>query len=198
MNQDDSYYLNRLNFSNGAKAVGWDNVKKAEERYSAVIRSLFNLIGLSPLTPEHVIVDFGCGTAILRDKLLLGNYIGVDKLPEYVEEASKKYPNDQFIVGSAKDVPECDYSISIGTFTLNHSMDDGTYLDYFNSEIRELWSKTRKGMVINGFHQGVDFIDEKLYYHSLYDLNRLANSLAADLYVDLSFNPYEFIATFKK
>lgn len=80
-----------------ANEVLWGRINKAHEK---IIKEL--------ITNEDKVLDAGC--AYGRSSVFFNpeNYTGVDFSPEFIANAKKKYPNNDFMVGNLKELPFAD------------------------------------------------------------------------------------------
>jgi len=100
------------------EALGW-NEKSQEQRFEALTK-------IGNLTDRKVL-DVGCGFGdfygYLKQRVRILRYVGVDMMPEFVEEAMMRYPEASFCVG---DFMSCyhagsttfDYVFASGIFSL--------------------------------------------------------------------------------
>jgi SAM-dependent methyltransferase len=127
------------------------------------------LAGILPPEPFSVI-DVGCGLGhfhdFLADRKLEFDYLGVDIVHEFIEEAERAHagvPNARFRVLDvrAEELPRgYDYGVVCGVF--NNRMDDN---DRFMRDVLvKLFAATAKGIAFNAISTYVDYQDDELYY----------------------------------
>jgi SAM-dependent methyltransferase len=159
--QDEQFYQSKLdNETNEMKQVGWDNTNKAVDRYIMAAKLIEIMADKGSL-----VVDYGCGLGVLSDYLQEYFYKGIDRLPAMVEGAKNRAGIDVQL-GTAKDIDHADVLVNLGAWTLKNGMNDLDYEEMVMSEL-EIISGKCDIAVINGFHLGADYYDEKLYYHDI-------------------------------
>ena len=71
-------------------------------------------------------------------------------------------------------------------------MTNDEYWTSITEQVENMILTTKVGLVVNGFHNMVDYEDEKLYYHDLNNWISLCNSMGLRLRM-LLFEKHEFI-----
>ena len=100
--------------------------------------------------------DFGCGYGALfthiRDEAFMtgGRYTGYDVTEEMILAAKRAHPDQRatFVRGSMA-TREADYSFVSGTYNMLIDADEADWLALIQTSLRQLWSKTRKGLAFN-------------------------------------------------
>lgn len=191
MNNKDFYNNALYNEKTEIKQVGWENEKKAIERYKAVAKFI-------PQTSK-LVCDYGCGLAGFYSYLPIDvKYIGVDTHEPYVDKVNNLNPN--LNVFHAKEngvIPKCDTAVSIGVWTLRNEVDDNSYWNDIEVQVTKMMKSVSDSIIINGFHNQVDYQDPKLYYHDMGKWIRFANKIGVKAYFFV-FAEYEFVMMLKK
>jgi hypothetical protein len=192
MKSNQEFYSEKMkNQLHETKKVGWDNIQKAEKRYKFIAN----------LVPDNCtsLVDYGCGLGAFSRYTTL-NYVGVDVNGEFIDAAKKAFPDTKFIKTSinGKDQFLSDCLVNIGAYTLAYDKNGEEYWNEIKEEIVHQAQTIRKCIIVNGFHEAVDYKDVKLFYHSFADWVKLANELNMNIDIKI-FEKYEFvIRLFKK
>lgn len=186
------FYNNALSTeSTVIKQVGWENEVKAIKRYKQIAKLI------PPKT--NIVVDYGCGLGNFA-KYVSNNvkYIGMDTHTEYVELANELHPELQIVPTDGKGiVPMCNTIVSIGVWTLRGELNDLQYWNNIVIQLNNMVKCVSDSIIINGFHNQVDYTDPKLFYHDMGKWIKLANLLGLKMKV-LVFEKYEFIIMLKK
>jgi hypothetical protein len=177
--------------SDPIKQVGWDNEVKAVKRYKQIAKLI------PPKTQS--IVDYGCGignfSKYVSNKV---DYLGMDSFQEYVDAANDMHPELQVIHCDGKGViPECDIAVLIGVWTLRGKMNDVQYWNNVVIQLKNILKSVKDQVIVNGFHDQVDYKDPKLFYHDMNRWIKLANLMQLKIQIQL-FEKYEFIILLKK
>lgn len=118
--QIKKYYNSKLSTKKlDFTALGWENQNAQVARFDALTDNL-NL-------NNKTLLDVGCGLGHLighlRAKKIKINYLGIDMLPEMIQQAKTIYPNELFIQQSIfdKTIPEESFDVvfASGIFNLN-------------------------------------------------------------------------------
>ena len=210
---EDFYKMRIAKHVTGSKAVGWDgDLSKSNKRFDDV----FRLLEFNPKR-KLKILDIGCGNGGFLEYLLrLMNvdvyfeYTGIDVVQDYIAQCKEHFRElhfPEFNKFNAGDLDveidyADDYAVCVGTYTLNFDLGKLEYRNMFNLQVENIFKNINKGVVINGFHNQVDFEDPKLYYHDQKDLLALAGSLPGvkkiELKLGISCSPYEFTLLIEK
>ncbi len=125
--------------------LGWRSPESQQKRFE-ILLSAGDLEG-------KTILDLGCGYGDLKNfidaKYNDVKYIGVDMLPEFVNDAAKRFTYDQnacFILGdfSGMELPEADYVFACGA--LCYCSKDP---DYYYKMIRKMYAVAKYAIVFN-------------------------------------------------
>ena len=132
------------------KSVGW-NKPKHEIRFSALIKNWRELSkSKASNRQKYQILDLGCGLAHLNDYLIKKNinveYTGLDINNQFIEINSKKFPNQNFMVGAADGViPSHDFIFASGLF--NRKFSDSE--KFFRNTVKNIIEASRIGCSFN-------------------------------------------------
>jgi SAM-dependent methyltransferase len=192
MKNNTEFYMTKLveNISN-EKKVGWDNVDKAIKRYETI----------KSLIPKNCksVIDFGCGIGLFSKYTDL-DYYGLDIEKSYIDYALENCLDKSFKCINVNDkflpiVADC--LVNIGAYTLCINSNHNTYWNDIKCQIKNQLCNIKKCMIINGFHDVVDYKDDKLFYHSLNNWVKLSQELnvKCEIYI---FEKYEFIVKLNK
>lgn len=149
-----------------AKAAFWKS-KEHQERRFGILCEIFDDVDLAGGLTLH---DFGCGYGALFDYLKntevmqRSRYIGTDMSKEMYEAASARIddPRASF-VRHLKAVEMADYTFVCGTFNMHMATNELAWSDYVKTTLKQLWSKTRKGLAFNMLRP-----DAEEQYHTLF------------------------------
>ncbi len=151
-------FYNRRLKKHGAKsawAVDWDSYNNQQSRFEVLVQ-IGDLNGKS-------ILDFGSGLGDLYGYLSKHcknfTYLGIDIVPEMVEEARKKYPKGRFENIELDEVGESfDYVFASGSLTFN--VEGGK--NYYYKIIEKMYQHAKIGVGFNLLNKGF-FDEDKLY-----------------------------------
>ncbi|HRJ73902.1 MAG TPA: class I SAM-dependent methyltransferase [Terrimicrobiaceae bacterium] len=120
---------------------------------------------------EHLesLMDVGCGYGdlgrFLQTKGWRGRYVGVDIVPELIDEGRKRYPDFDLRCIDIEENPlveKFDWAVAIGSLTGRVSELD--YYDHLEKMIATMWRHVTKGISFNLFSPFVDF-QSPVHYH---------------------------------
>ncbi|SHM90654.1 class I SAM-dependent methyltransferase [Mucilaginibacter sp. OK098] len=134
-------YMIKLHGSQSSHALGWLDEESQNIRFKA-------LAGLGNMN-SHSVLDAGCGYGDFREIYPDATYIGVEQIPELLDEAISRYghlPKTTFISGNFNtiDLPLTDYVVASGS--LNYKSEDPQYI--FKA-ISTLFNSCRLGLGFN-------------------------------------------------
>jgi trans-aconitate methyltransferase len=141
------YHRHRIaEFQHGtAESLGWRSAFSQQARYQA-------LIGVGDLSGASVL-DVGCGYGDLKaflDKHFSGfAYLGIDQMPEFIEEAKKRYANstrtDFFRTDfSTAELPPVDYVLASGVLGYRCNAPN-----FYTDMIGKLYRSAQKALAFN-------------------------------------------------
>ncbi|MDR3697895.1 class I SAM-dependent methyltransferase [Mucilaginibacter sp.] len=126
-------------------ALGWRDMESQLVRFEA-------LAGIADMSGCSVL-DAGCGYGDLLPYLTARygplNYTGIEQIPEFLDEANKRYGNQECTVFinsnfALTDLPQADYVLASGS--LNYRSEDP---DFIYRVIAKLYSACRRGFAFN-------------------------------------------------
>lgn len=128
----------------GIKSLQWNNYTSASSRYRELVTDL-------DFSDRHIL-DVGCGFGdllpFIRAKTRNFHYTGVDRQPEFVAEAQKRYPDYDFIEGDYLTKPSKQkYDIIMCSGVLNAKRED--YLDFRKEAVTLLFSRAKEAAAFN-------------------------------------------------
>ena len=150
----------------------------------------------------HVsILDFGCGFGDLwsfirqaRPKLSI-DYLGVDLIQEFFDEAKVRYPGARFAtaIEFVSGATRFDYVFASGTFNLKYFDNDNQNESYVFSLIADLFEFTSVEMVIDFMRTNVDYRQPHAHHQDPTNLSRFTEECLSRFYeIDASYLPYEY------
>jgi SAM-dependent methyltransferase len=114
------------------KSLAWSGIDAQLKRFN-VMRDYYNKPG--------TVLDAGCGFGDFSIMFSSHEYTGVDIVPEFIDEARRKYPTKIFHVGDIKEIDEqYDYVFASGILS---------FQDLPINIVEHLWRLTRKRLIFN-------------------------------------------------
>jgi len=144
-----------------ARALKWQTQKAANIRYQNLTAEIdFN--GKS-------VIDLGCGFGdaipFIEKKSKNFTYLGVDLVPEFIQEARRRYPKHSFLVGPWQElIRKSDIILLSGA--LNSKVGKGEY-SYRRKAISLMYQHANEALAFNmagGFPQPKNKSKNKVYY----------------------------------
>jgi len=154
------------------------------------------LAGIGELDGTSVL-DIGCGLAdfyaYLCERGLKVRYTGYDITPEFIELASKRFPEAHFEVRDVQTegIPEkFDYVVSSQTFNNRFLRDDNLLV--MQDVLRLASAASQRGVAFDMITDHVDFREERLFYYSPEQMFRFAKTLTKRVLLRHDYPLYEF------
>lgn len=151
---------------------------------------------------RSTVLDFGCGLAHLRDHLAehVGDvvYTGVDVVPEFIDAASSRLPDDTFqLITSVDDLDgRWDHVVASGTFNLRYEQDDDANFAYLTSMLTGLFERTDVTLSCDFLTSHVDFRHDGAHHQPIGQLTDfVATHLSRRFRIDHTYLPYEYALT---
>jgi SAM-dependent methyltransferase len=182
--------------------VDWPKADDATRRYQVMLELIRRP---SPATPVSLL-DFGCGAGHLLQHMQatgLENvaYSGLDLSPKFIELARRKFPSNVFYrldlledrEAGDNPLPLFDYVVMNGVFTERRSLSFEEMLTYFKRLLKQVWSKTARGVAFNVMSKQVDWEREDLFHLPLDTLATfLTQDLTRDFIIRNDYHLYEY------
>lgn len=175
--------------------VDWPNYEDTLIRYKVMLDLINDKSKVS-------LLDFGCGLGHLYEFILNEKkenkiiYNGLDINENFYNHCIKKYPEVNFFLRDINindKIPNFDYIVCNGTFTEKMDL---THEDMFNSMstiLKNLWSKTNKGIAFNVMSKLVDWERGDLFHVSLDEIGLfLKNNLSRNFVIRNDYKLYEY------
>lgn len=144
------------------------------------------------------ILDVGCGfgdfCAYLKKRGVKGfEYTGYDIVPEFIELASRMYPDANFKVRDIqKDPPKRKFDYIISSQTFNNKLVNEDNEDVIKEIISICYNLCRVGTAIDMLTDYVDFKEDHLYYYNPEKIFRFCKSLTKRVTLRHDYPLYEF------
>lgn len=188
-----SFYMRVLHSygRNHSMAVHWSSPVTQKLRFE-VFENVDNLNGKS-------ILDVGCGVGDFYGFLISGNYkleyLGIDILPEMIQEARLKYPNGNF---EAKQIDEVegsfDYIFASGL--LSYKVED--YYAKYMKLIETMFNKSRLGIAFNMLKKGEHMEDETFAVYDPKQIIEEMRKLSPKVSLIEDYLAYDFTVVVRK
>lgn len=197
MNREDrermrKYYVDAfVTHGPNVQSLHWSDVSNQEVRFE-------NICSLADLNNSHVL-DVGCGFADLYKYFLKRKidvvYTGIDIMPEFVEEARRRYGSiDVSVLDMEKISDEYDYIIVSGAF--NFASSEGIL--YYTRIISKLFNLSRKGLIFNLLDAKYHESNNIYLAYDKRDMITFAESLTPHVKTADGYLPWDFtIAMYK-
>lgn len=158
-----AYYRERLErYGASPEAVQYPNAAEQRARFQMLRR-------IDPGT-DFSLVDFGCGLGHLltdfRASGWVGDFTGIEIVPEFVQEATKTFAEDPLArfelqdYGALLEGVKADYVVSSGVF--NNARPGSKEFSF--EAIEAMWQAAERGIGFNFLSAWVDYLDPSLAY----------------------------------
>jgi SAM-dependent methyltransferase len=162
-------------YGDNYRGVGWTKRQEdADVRYQTMLE-LIRADG-----PERVtLLDFGCGLSHFLEYLQRQGrtdveYNGLDLSAKMLAISRSKFPEITYyntdIIQSAFELPDFDYVVMNGVFTLRHNLTYDEMLAYFKAVVVRLFRKARIGIAFNTMSKLVEWERDDLFHLSFDEL----------------------------
>jgi SAM-dependent methyltransferase len=178
-------------FGYSPKSLGWDKGKQ-DVRFE-ILTSQYNF-------SEKSILDIGCGFGDLNKTLnekYANNYsyLGVDLVPDLVNEARKQYVGDKinFRTGDFLDISfenTFDFVIASGIF--NHRLNNVDNYDLIEAAIIKALSLSNDGLAFDFLSDKVDYQLEHTFHSSPEKILSIAYKYSRNIVIRNDYMPFEF------
>ena len=178
------------------RTLGWGSTEQQLYRFENTLRGRMDL-------SERSILDIGCGfgdyASFLEEKgVSFGSYLGWDITPEFLEEASKRFAQDQRVSFEAGDIGAsqdhkavADFGVMLGLLNWNLKDANKNY-EYSCRLIRNAFECVKHGLVVDFLsdHLTPEYPrEEAVFYHSPSQMLDFAFSLSSDVTLVHDFAP---------
>jgi len=149
------------------KGVFWQSKSTQNSRF----KSLLNIIHKKDYNKKFSISDFGCGYGALYSFIQNYNfmkncvYYGYDIVPNFINQAQIKYPNQNFICSEEMSI-KTDYTIISGTFNYSGKIEINRWEAYVFDSLDKCLSNSKTAMAFNLLMDKKTLIKNKLFYTS--------------------------------
>jgi SAM-dependent methyltransferase len=150
------------------QGVDWPNLPDLLKRY----RVMLDVVRGEDLSVS--LLDFGCGTAMLKEFVqnqgLAGKirYTGLDLGAAFIRRCRAKYPDTEFhhvdVLRHPEALPTFDYVVMNGVFTEKRDLPFEDMFDYFQRVLRTVFSKCTRGIAFNVMSKAVDWERDDLFH----------------------------------
>jgi SAM-dependent methyltransferase len=158
------------NHKGSPMAVSSESLEHKRLRFTEILRIVD---GCGPIS----IHDVGCGIgdlgAFSRRELDEGvelDYSGTEILPEFIEEAKKRFPDSKFYVRDLAEKPAdelYDYVVLSGVFHQRRDTRIPDWEQFSQRLLRNCFKMAKRGIAFNFISPFVDFYQEQVYYCNL-------------------------------
>lgn len=168
------------------KGLDWDNQENLNKRYEVMYNLIKNNIGGTVLVDgvianDYTLLDFGCGYGDFYKWLRNFNknikYTGLDINKNLLEQASNKYPNQNWHLLDIHNqefefsqLPIFNFCIMNGVFTVKNTLTQEEMWKFMTLTLKKLWDKTDKGMAFNCMSKILDYERDDLFHVSFDEL----------------------------
>jgi SAM-dependent methyltransferase len=178
--------------------VGWTKKKKyADTRYRVMLEVI-----KQDTSGKVRLLDFGCGASHLYEYILEHGfknieYSGLDVSEKFINLSRKKFPAINYyhldILADPDKLPDVDYIVLNGVFTVKSALSFEDMLQYFKTVIGNVFSKAYKGIAFNVMSKQVEWEREDLF-HVPFDLlaSFLTNNISRNFVFRHDYGLYEY------
>lgn len=195
-------------YGDNYRGVAWT---KKEEDVRKRYRAMLEVIEHNPngkniereLSDQKIrLLDFGCGLSHLYEYMLEQglddiDYSGLDLSHKFLAASRRKFPYVDYyqpdILDDGTDIPEFDYVVMNGVFTVKQGFSHEEMLEYFQAVVTRLFSRTKIGMAFNVMSKQVDWEREDLF-HLPFDVlaSFLTKNISRNFTIRHDYGLYEY------
>lgn len=157
-------------FGDTHKGFGWPKEKDVDTRH----RVMLDVINKGEGGENITLLDFGCGSShlyeyILRNKFdTVIKYSGLDIVEKFISVSKNKFPSNDYycldILDDQNFLPDFDYIVMNGVLTTKRYLSFDDMNKYFQTIVRNVFQKARKGIAFNVMSKQVDWEREDLFH----------------------------------
>ncbi len=150
-------------------------------------------------TAPICLLDFGCGTSQLLDRIRARgldriDYVGLDASERMLDVARRKFPDVQYLT-SDQTLDEYDYVVASGVFTMRLGLSAAAAWEHARGLTERLFSVTRVGLAANFTSSHVDWERDDLLHVPVDDLLAFATErLTRHVVIRHDYPLYEYTA----
>ncbi len=150
------------------RGMDWPNMDDLLRRYEL-------MLGVQRSHEPCSLLDFGCGTAILKQYIEDKRYhhiaySGLDLGTAFLAKAREKFPDTVFydldILKDSNRLPMFDYIIMNGVLTEKRELSFDEMWSYTQQLLKTVFAKARKGIAFNVMSKAVDWERDELFHLS--------------------------------
>jgi SAM-dependent methyltransferase len=187
-------YQERLKIhGEGVKALSSGNTSRQHTRF-------LNLCQIGSLE-NKTILDFGCGLAdfyeFLKVEMKINvHYCGVDIVPEFIDIASKKFPEARF---TTEDILETDFldknkfDFIFCSQVFNNRYANSNNMEFAANAMLKLNASCNEGLAMDFITSYVDFEEPHLFYYSPEKMYSIAKKLTKSVVLKSDYPLFEFM-----
>jgi trans-aconitate methyltransferase len=185
-------YAERLRrFGHDPRTLGWDKGKQPD-RFAA-------LTALLPLPRIRSVLDVGCGFGdllpFLRQRGFVGQYTGLDFMPDLIEVGAAAYPEARFVVADFSEyTAEEPFDVVLASGIFNARLSGEDQWAYVTATLRRMHGLAAVTACADFLSSHVDFRREDLHYTSPEAVFTFARSLTRRVALLHHYMPFEFAA----
>jgi trans-aconitate methyltransferase len=183
-----NYYVKHLQRHGpySAQALSWTDDQSQLIRFQA-------LIGVGDLEGKSIL-DVGCGLGDLYQFLKLNfddfSYLGIDLVPELIEQAKKKYPSAQFQNWDIMDFPEKSFSYVLSSGAMSFKVPD--HKEKYFQMIKKLFNLAQEGVAFNMLDRKGHVDDELFAAYDDKEIVSFCQTLAPNVRLINGYSPQDF------
>lgn len=170
---------------NHSMAVHWSSPETQKLRFE-VFENVDDLNGKS-------ILDLGCGVGdfygFLKSRNYEVEYMGIDLLPEMIEEARNKYLSGNFYLKQIDQIEdEFDYIFASGAFSYRVE----NYYEKYMKIIKTMFNNCKLGIAFNMLKEGKHVDDDAFITYSPTDIMESCEAFASNVRLIENYLEYDF------
>jgi SAM-dependent methyltransferase len=143
------------------------------------------------------IVDIGCGFGdfygYMTSKGWRGDYLGIDIVPELIDEAKRRYPNARFSVQDIQEqrIPKI-FDWCISCHALSSDTAEKPFLSHFEEMINLMWAACNRGLVFNMLSPLADYTNPIHARPPISSIIDVITKLTGRFTIRHDYMPYEY------
>jgi len=175
--------------------VDWPNESDLNKRFQV-------MLDLIPKNEAATLLDFGCGTALLKNYMIANGYEaiqynGLDISEKFVDFCKQKFPELNFycldILTHSDHLPTFDYFVLNGVFTEKRELSFDEMITYFKAMIKKVYHQCDKGIAFNVMSKNVDWERDDLFHLSMDILSDfLCKEISRNFVIRNDYGLYEY------